>query len=590
AARTDPTETSLVAGRRPRRRHEAAPPRWAGTLPDGRHRRPRARRARSRGQRHRRGPPFGQDARGRAHRARRSHRRGAVASRRRAPRPRPPRSRDLPARHDRSEPHLDSRRQALRGRSRRVRRRPHAARRDGRSGQRAGGRRHRAADRQGDPSRRHEPRGHPRPDLAADAPGPGRRRRRGGGRSEPGRGRRPARVRRRRAGHPPGQPDHRPGRRAGRLRRASRADRQRVARALPDRRRARRVHDGAAADGARRHQPHEDHERPRHLRAAHTAGRSRRPDDRRPQDRPARRHAAQRPRRVGRDADPRQVERRDGARQARHGGAGARALRARLSPGLRRGARDGTDRLGQVDDALRSARSAQHDRQEHHHDRGSRRVPARRHHAGAGQRQGRPAFPHRPALDDARRPRHHHGRRDPRPRDRADRGRVGTDRTPRALDAAHQRRGQRDRPPRRDGHRAVSRRLGDRLRRRAAAGTQALPALQGAPDHHVRGAAQQRHPQPVRHGGLRGARLPALRPLRLQGTRRPLRGHDGHRRDPQACAGARSRPGDRRGRRPPGDAPAARRRHREGPQRPDLDRRGDASDRQRLGADRVVGV
>ncbi len=45
-----------------------------------------------------------------------------------------------------------------------------------------------------------------------------------------------------------------------------------------------------------------------------------------------------------------------------------------------------------------------------------------------------------PALDAARRPRRDHGRRDPRPRDRAHRHRGGADRPPRALDAAHARR------------------------------------------------------------------------------------------------------------------------------------------------------
>ena len=83
---------------------------------------------------------------------------------------------------------------------------------------------------------------------------------------------------------------------------------------------------------------------------------------------------------------------------------------------------------------------------------------------------------HRPALDDARRPRHHHGRRDPRPRDGADRRRGRADRPPRPLDAAHERRRRPPSPACRDGHRAVPRRLLDRLRRRAAARAHALPA------------------------------------------------------------------------------------------------------------------
>ena len=87
----------------------------------------------------------------------------------------------------------------------------------------------------------------------------------------------------------------------------------------------------------------------------------------------------------------------------------------------------GPDRLRQVDLALRRAEPAQHDREAHHHDRGPGRVPARRHHAGPGQQQGGPDVRLRPALDDACRPGHHHGRRDPRPRDGADRHRGGAD-------------------------------------------------------------------------------------------------------------------------------------------------------------------
>ena len=59
------------------------------------------------------------------------------------------------------------------------------------------------------------------------------------------------------------------------------------------------------------------------------------------------------------------------------------------------------------------------------------------------------------ALDPALRPRHRDGRRDPRPRDGADRHRVGAHRPPRALHAAHQRRPGRAVAPHGDGHRAV---------------------------------------------------------------------------------------------------------------------------------------
>ena len=53
-------------------------------------------------------------------------------------------------------------------------------------------------------------------------------------------------------------------------------------------------------------------------------------------------------------------------------------LRARDPPAVRRRARDRPDRLRQVDDALHGRRDAQLGREEHHHDRGSGRVPDRR--------------------------------------------------------------------------------------------------------------------------------------------------------------------------------------------------------------------
>ena len=123
---------------------------------------------------------------------------------------------------------------------------------------------------------------------------------------------------------------------------------------------------------------------------------------------------------------------------------------------------------------------AQHAREEHHHDRGPGRVPDRRHHPGPGQHQGRADVRRRAALDDARRPGHPDGGRDPRPRDGADRDRGRAHRPHGALDAAHQRRPVGDHPAGRDGDRAVPGRLGDRLRRRPATGAHAVRALQAA--------------------------------------------------------------------------------------------------------------
>ena len=196
----------------------------------------------------------------------------------------------------------------------------------------------------------------------------------------------------------------------------------------------------------------------------------------------------------------------------------ARALRDGLPPGLRRRARDRPDRLRQVDHALRRAQRDQLDREEHHHDRGPGRVPARR--ASTRSRSTSKAgltFAARPALDAARRPRRDHGRRDPRRRDGADRDRVGADRPPRALDAAHQRRAVGDHAPDRDGHRAVPDRLRARLRRRPAPRAAALHLLQAA--HGADGRRAARRPastppstsRPTSRSAARAAAAPATR-------------------------------------------------------------------------------
>ena len=88
-------------------------------------------------------------------------------------------------------------------------------------------------------------------------------------------------------------------------------------------------------------------------------------------------------------------------------------------------ARDRPDRLGEVDDALRSARRDQPARGERHHGRGSGRVPARRHQPGADQPARGPDVRDRAALDPPLRPRRRDGRRDPRRRDRQDLDRGG---------------------------------------------------------------------------------------------------------------------------------------------------------------------
>ena len=133
--------------------------------------------------------------------------------------------------------------------------------------------------------------------------------------------------------------------------------------------------------------------------------------------------------------------------------------------------------------------------------------------------EGRPDLRGRPARDGPRGPRRDHGRRDPRPRDRPDRDRVGAHRPSGALHAAHQRRALGDHAPDRDGHRAVPGRLGARLRGRPAAGADAVLQLQAARDHPGQRAARKRLQGARGHRGLRARRLPALRRQRLPRAR-----------------------------------------------------------------------
>ena len=205
------------------------------------------------------------------------------------------------------------------------------------------------------------------------------------------RGRRPARVRRRRAGRQARQLARRAGRRPGRLRHPLRARRRRARRPLPRRRRAGRGDAHPAPPGRGRHLAHQDHVRARHRRAARPAGRPHRAERRRPPHRRPRRDAAARRRRGRRDARPRQGRHGRRARPPRHGRPGALPLRRGLLARPRRGARHRPDRLGQDDDALRRADPAPHAREEHHHDRGPGRVRARRRQADADQPEGGPA-------------------------------------------------------------------------------------------------------------------------------------------------------------------------------------------------------
>ena len=98
---------------------------------------------------------------------------------------------------------------------------------------------------------------------------------------------------------------------------------------------------------------------------------------------------------------------------------------------VRHGAGDGPHRERQDHHALCGALRDQDDRRQDHHDRGPRRIPAAGHYADPGQREEGPDVRPRAAIDSASRPRQDHGRRNPRPRDGANRHSVGADWPPR---------------------------------------------------------------------------------------------------------------------------------------------------------------
>ena len=123
----------------------------------------------------------------------------------------------------------------------------------------------------------------------------------------------------------------------------------------------------------------------------------------------------------------------------------------------------------------------------------------RRHQPGAGAREHRPELRRRAALLPAPGPEHHPGRRNPRLRDRGNRGQGGAHRPPGALDAAHQRRAEHDQPPDEHGHRAVP---GREL---------------GQPD--LRAAPRAAHLQPTARSRTRTRRRRWCRPASRQRTR-----------------------------------------------------------------------
>ena len=110
----------------------------------------------------------------------------------------------------------------------------------------------------------------------------------------------------------------------------------------------------------------------------------------------------------------------------------AAVYKAVVHEALRHDPRHRPDRFRQVDDALRDPARGRAARDQRHHRRGPGRVPDGRHQPGAGQPEGRAHLRQRAALHPAFRPGRRAARRDPRPRDRADRDRGGPHRPPRA--------------------------------------------------------------------------------------------------------------------------------------------------------------
>ncbi len=123
---------------------------------------------------------------------------------------------------------------------------------------------------------------------------------------------------------------------------------------------------------------------------------------------------------------------------------------------------------------------------------------------------------------------HHHGRRDPRPRDRRHGGAGGADRSPRAVDAAHQRRADRGHADARSRDAALPAELDAARRDGAAAGANAVPALQEARRAARRRDVEGDHRAVARReagAGDGAGRLPRVPDDRLLRPHRTLRDH-----------------------------------------------------------------
>ena len=369
--------------------------------------------------------------------------------------------------------------------------------------------------------------------------------RRGDGAGAPGRrgsvraGRRPQGAQRSGADHRPRRSRREERDQEQGERHPRRADGKRRAHPPPPRRPA-QGSDGPAQVGPRgADRAPEDHGRHGHRREAAAAGRPSALDRRgRHRGRLPRLDAAHAVRREGRHARARSPQGRARPRGDRHVGDRARGSARVPPPPARHDSRRRPDRQRQDDDAQLGAEGGAVGEDQHHHDRGSDRVPDPRRQPDADQREDQADVRERAAVDPAAGSRRHPARRDPRRRDGEDRDAGGADRPPRAVDAAHRQRAVGRHAA--DGHRrrAVRHRVGAGRRRRAAARAAAVRAL--PPPVHAAGRrpALAEHRRGRRGGDsvLQVGRLRSVQPHRLPRPHRHLRSDARHR---QAAAADR---------------------------------------------------
>ncbi len=321
----------------------------------------------------------------------------------------------------------------------------------------------------------------------------GRQRRHGGGHRRrgihrpgasgagPARAGRPARERRRRAHHSSHQRRAHPGGEGKRLGHSRRALRKPPGGALPGRRRVAR----GTAEPARRRTAgglaYQGHVQARHRREAPAPGRTHQPPYRGAFRRRARLDAAVGARRTRGHAYSRQAGRTAAPVGAGHGSENRAAHRRAVPQAPRHHPGDRPHRLGQDHHLVCRPRASQRQHPEHHDRRGSDRVLHRRHRSDPGEHQGGDDLRARTARHPAPGSGRGHGRRNSRPRDRADRRAGLAHRPPGVVDAAHQYRRRRGHAPARHGHRALPAVVEPDRRGRAAPGAHAEPRDQGTP-------------------------------------------------------------------------------------------------------------